>query len=75
MYGGMASPAMMATQVDVLQVMDRRVCSPQDVADAMGIAVIGVLPNAAGRRMIGANRPTLTHRRMVVRLSAASKSA
>lgn len=57
------------------ELMDRRVRSPQDVADAMGIAVIGVLPKAAGRRLIGPNRPTLTQRRMVARLSAPSKSA
>ncbi len=57
------------------ELMDRRVRSPQDVADAMGLAVVGVLPKPAGRRLMGAQRPTLTQQRMVARLAAPSKSA
>ncbi len=55
------------------ELMDRRVRSPQDVADAMGLAVVGVLPKPTGKRSGGKNRPTLTQQRMVARLAAPAK--
>ena len=57
------------------ELMDRRVRSPQDVADAMGLAVVGVLPKPTAKRGGGKNRPTLTQLRMVARLAAPVKSA
>ena len=55
------------------ELMDRRVRSPQDVADAMGLAVVGVLPKPTAKRSGGKSRPTLTQQRMVARLAAPAK--
>ena len=55
------------------ELMDRRVRSPQDVADAMGLAVVGVLPKPTGKRAGGKSRATLTQLRMVARLAAPAK--
>ena len=55
------------------ELIDRRVRSPQDVADAMGLAVVGLLPKPAGRRLFGADRPTRAQQRMLARLSAPSR--
>ena len=53
---------------------DRRVRSPEDVAVAVGLAVVGVLPKGSSGRVIRLNRPTLAQKRMVARLAAPSKS-
>ncbi len=55
------------------ELMDWRVRSPQDVADAMGIAVIGVLPKRKGAGIGAKIRPTVTQQRMVARLAAPAR--
>jgi uncharacterized protein involved in exopolysaccharide biosynthesis len=59
----------------LLELMDRRVRSVEDIGAALGLAVIGVLPKPNARKFIGANRPSLAQRRMVGRLAAPAKGA
>jgi capsular polysaccharide biosynthesis protein len=58
----------------VRELSDRRLRSPDEVVEVMGFAVVGVLPKPSGRRLVGANRPTLTQQRMVARLAAPAKT-
>jgi chain length determinant protein EpsF len=59
----------------LLELMDRRVRSVEDVTGALGVAVIGVLPKPGGRHFIGGNRPSLAQQRMVGRLAAPTRGA
>ena len=59
----------------VIELADRRVRSPDDVAEAVGLAVVGILPKAAaGRNRFGQNKPTRAQQRMLGQLAAPSKS-
>ena len=59
----------------LFELMDRRVRTVDDVAAAMGLAVVGVLPRPKRRKFIGNSRPTLSQERMVGRLAAPAKGA
>lgn len=59
----------------LLEMMDRRVRGVDDVAAALGLAVIGVLPKPHARALIGNQRPSLAQQRMVGRLAAPGKGA
>jgi polysaccharide biosynthesis transport protein len=60
----------------LLELMDRRVRTVDDVAAAMGLAVVGVLPKPKRRRFIGTNSaPNLMQQRMVGQLAAPAKGA
>lgn len=59
----------------LLELMDRRVRSIDDVAGALGLPVIGVLPKSNARQLIGGNRPSLAQQRVVGRLAAPAKGA
>ncbi|MEO7852768.1 MAG: chain length determinant protein EpsF [Rubrivivax sp.] len=57
----------------LLEMMDRRVRGVDDVAAALGLAVIGVLPKPTARALIGGNKPSLAQQRMVGRLAAPAR--
>jgi polysaccharide biosynthesis transport protein len=57
------------------EMLDRRVRSPQDVAAAMGLAVVGVLPKPAGYSFLGMKKPTRAQQRMLARLTAPGKAS
>ena len=54
-----------------IELLDRRVRTKDDVSAAMGgLAVLGVLPKPAGRKLLGGKRATPEQARMVSRLPA-----
>ena len=57
----------------LLELMDRRVRTVDDVATAMGLAVVGVLPKPKRRKFIGNSKPTPSQERMVGRLAAPAR--
>jgi polysaccharide biosynthesis transport protein len=57
----------------LFELLDRRVRTLDDVAAAMGLAVVGVLPKPKRRKFIGKSKPTLSQERMVGRLAAPVK--
>lgn len=59
----------------LLELMDRRVRSLEDVGSALGLPVIGVLPKPGARGMLHTNRPTLAQQRVVGRLAAPARGA
>lgn len=59
----------------LLEMMDRRVRSVDDVSGVLGLTVIGALPKPGARSLIGANRPSLAQQRVVGRLAAPAKGA
>jgi capsular polysaccharide biosynthesis protein len=59
----------------LLELMDRRVRNVEDIGDALGLAVIGILPKPSARKFIGGARPSLAQQRMVGRLAAPAKGA
>lgn len=59
----------------VLEVIDRRVRTAEDISIGIGLPLLGILPNRQRRRLIGSSRPTLAQQRMVGRLSAPAKGA
>jgi chain length determinant protein EpsF len=59
----------------LLEMMDRRVRSTDDISAALDLMVIGILPKPDARKFIGGGKPTLTQQRMVGRLAAPAKGA
>lgn len=59
----------------LLEMMDRRVRSADDVAATLGLPVIGVMPKPGARHLIGGKRPSLAQQRVVGRLAAPAKGA
>ena len=59
-----------------LEMLDKRVRTKGDASAAMGgLAVLGVLPKPAARKLLGGKRPSLSQQRMVGRLAPPGKSA
>lgn len=59
----------------LLEMMDRRIRGVDDVAETLGLAVIGILPKPTSRALLGGNKPSIAQRRMVGRLAAPAKGA
>lgn len=57
----------------VLEMIDRRVRSADDVLVSLGLPVIGFLPRPNSKKLVGRLRPTLMQQRMVGRLAAPGK--
>lgn len=57
----------------VMEIMDRRIRSVEDVTAALGLAVVGVLPTPGSRRWLGKHK--LAQQRMIGRLTAPGKGA
>lgn len=59
----------------LLELMDRRVRSVDDITGTLGLAVVGILPKPSTRALMGANKPSLAQQRVVGRLAAPGKGA
>ncbi len=73
---GGARPVLLAIGIALLlEMMDRRIRGVDDVAETLGLAVIGILPKPTSRALLGGNKPSLAQQRMVGRLAAPAKGA
>lgn len=59
----------------LLELMDRRIRSVEDVGVSLGLPVIGVLPKPNAKKRLRGTGPTLAQQRMVGRLAAPAKGA
>lgn len=59
----------------LLEIKDRRVRNVEDLAVALGLPVIGIMPKPSARKLGGINRPSLAQQRVVGRLAAPGKGA
>jgi polysaccharide biosynthesis transport protein len=59
----------------MLELLDRRVRSVEDVSGALGLSVIGVLPKPNAPARLGGTKPSLAQQRVVGRLAAPARGA
>jgi polysaccharide biosynthesis transport protein len=59
----------------LLELLDRRVRSPEDAAGALGLPVLGILPKPNAKRLFGRNRVTLMQQRLLGKASAPGQGA
>ena len=59
----------------LLEISDRRVRNVEDLAVALGLPVIGIMPKPTARKLGGPNKPSLAQQRVVGRLAAPGKGA
>ena len=59
----------------LLELMDRRVRSVDDVAGTLGLPVVGIMPKPNARALMGANKPSLAQQRLMAPLPAPGKGA
>lgn len=59
----------------LLEMIDRRVRSPLDLVDGLGLPMLGVMPKPTARRLVGRPVASLMHQRVLGQLPAAGKGA
>ncbi|MBZ8140326.1 chain length determinant protein EpsF [Rubrivivax gelatinosus] len=61
--------------VMLLEMLDRRIRGIDDVAAAVALPVIGLMPGPASNRLLGRNRQSMLHKRLMAPVSPSSRSA